>query len=232
MLRVRKAGARGIGEHGWLSSRHTFSFAGYHDPEFMGFRALRVINEDRVAPGKGFGTHPHRDMEIISYVISGALEHKDSLGTGSVLRPGEIQRMTAGTGITHSEFNPSLVEPVHFLQIWITPSEQNLTPSYEQVDVQNRLTSGRLHLIASPNGGENIVTVHQDVMLYAGVFEGGESACFQRLADRHVWLHLVRGQLTVNGAVLSAGDGAFTSDIQILDMKAGSSAEVLLFDLA
>jgi len=231
MVNIRRSEDRGIGERSWLSSRHTFSFAGYHDPNFMGFRSLRVLNEDVVAPGMGFGTHPHRDMEIISYVVSGALQHRDSLGSGSVLRPGEIQRMSAGTGITHSEFNASDDAPVHFLQIWITPFETNIEPSYEQIRVAHPSLPGDLHLIASQSGGNGVVKIHQDVAIYAGIFERGHTAYYRRARGRHLWLHVVRGTLAVNGDVLSRGDAAYTSDSESLHLSDADGAEVLLFDL-
>lgn len=231
MLTIRRADARGVAEHGWLSSRHTFSFADYYDPRHMGFRALRVINDDRVAGGRGFGAHPHRDMEIVSYVLDGALEHADSMGTGSVIRPGDVQRMSAGTGVVHSEFNASKTDPVHFLQIWIMPEKQGTAPSYEQVRFAPEEKRGRLRLVASRDGRDGSVTVHQDVNLYAGLFEGAEAATFERGVDRHLWLHVARGEVSVNGERLKAGDAAATSDAPALQITDGVDAEVLLFDL-
>jgi len=227
MIQVRKANERGHANHGWLDSWHTFSFADYRDARHMGFSALRVINEDRVTPGEGFPTHPHRDMEIITYVLEGALEHKDSLGTGSVIRPGEVQRMSAGTGIRHSEFNHSQSEPVHFLQIWILPNVQGANPSYEQKRIE---LDGRLQLVASPDGGEGSVTIHQDARVYAARLNGGKMG--HALAPgRHAWLQIARGAVRFNGAELHAGDGAGIEGETDLRLAADGSAEVLLFDL-
>jgi len=232
MMTLRPADARGHADHGWLDSHHTFSFADYHDPKHMGFRALRVINDDRVAAGKGFGAHPHRDMEIVSYVLEGALEHRDSLGTGSVIRPGDVQRMSAGTGVTHSEFNASKTDAVHFLQIWIVPERRGAAPGYEQRNFTVDEKRGRLRLVASPDGREASVTVHQDVALYAGVFGPGERAEHTLAPGRHAWVHVATGSATVNGRTLSAGDAAALSDEPRVVIEGGDGAEVLVFDLA
>lgn len=233
MLTLRRSAERGYADHGWLRSFHTFSFAGYSDARFMGFRSLRVINEDRVAPGKGFGTHPHRDMEIISYVLEGAIEHKDSMGNGSVIRPGDVQRMTAGTGVTHSEKNGSLTDSVHFLQIWILPDRANHTPGYEQKHFDEASKRGRLRLVASSDGREGSVTIHQDAAFYAGLFDGDERAVHPIRADRHAWVHVARGSVDLNGTRLSAGDAASTSGAltPTLTLSGGQAAEVLVFDL-
>lgn len=232
MITIRQGEDRGIGEHGWLHSRHTFSFASYHDASHMGFRALRVINEDVVEPGRGFGTHPHKDMEIISYVVDGALEHADSMGNGSVIRPGEVQRMTAGTGVTHSEFNHSRSDKVHFLQIWIEPERQGLTPGYEQKDFPAEDRRGRLRLVASHDGRDGSLTVHQDVSLHASLLAPGQSVTFEPGSGRHVWIQVVRGSVTINGQTLAAGDGASSSDGSELTVTGVEEAEILLFDLA
>lgn len=230
-LTLRRAGERGHAAHGWLDSYHTFSFADYHDPRHMGFRALRVINDDTVAPGQGFGTHGHRDMEIISYVLDGELAHRDSLGTGSVIRPGEVQRMSAGTGVRHSEMNPSRTAPVHFLQIWILPDRRDHEPSYEQIAFPAAERRGALRLVASPDGAEGSVTIHQDARLYAGLFDAGERAVHTVAPGRHAWIHVARGQATVNGVALGAGDAVSTSTAGPLAIT-GDGAEVLVFDLA
>jgi len=232
MMTLRPADARGHADHGWLDSHHTFSFADYHDPKHMGFRALRVINDDRVAAGKGFGAHPHRDMEIVSYVLDGALEHRDSLGTGSVIRPGDVQRMSAGTGVTHSEYNASKTDAVHFLQIWIVPEKRGAAPGYEQRNFTVDEKRGRLRLVASPDGRDGSVTVHQDVALYAGVFGPGERAEHPIAPGRHAWVHVAKGSATVNGKALTAGDGAALSDEPRVVVEGGDGAEVLVFDLA
>lgn len=232
MITVRKAEERGHANHGWLNTYHTFSFANYYDPAHMGFRDLRVINEDRVQAGMGFGTHPHRDMEIISYVIDGALEHKDSLGNGSIIRPGDVQRMSAGTGISHSEYNPSRSEPVHLLQIWILPAEKGLQPSYEQKMYSAEEKRGDFRLIASRDGRDGSVTVHQDMDLYATVLNAGERAVRVLSPDRHAWVQVARGEIALNGEVLKAGDGAAISEESRLEVEAKDTAEVLLFDLA
>ncbi|MCA9540412.1 MAG: pirin family protein [Myxococcales bacterium] len=231
MWTIRKADARGVAEHGWLSSRHTFSFADYYDPRFTGFRDLLVINEDRVAPGRGFGTHGHRDMEIVSYVLEGALEHADSMGNGSLIVPGEVQRMTAGTGVRHSEYNHSKQTPVHFLQIWIRPEARNLTPGYEQKAFAADEKRGRFRLIASRDGREGSVTVHQDVSVYAALLDPGVETAFARGEGRHLWLQIARGAVEVNGQRLDPGDGLATDDAD-LKLRGLDPAEVLLFDLA
>jgi hypothetical protein len=232
MLQVRRSDERGHAEHGWLHSRHTFSFADYHDPRFMGFRTLRVINEDAVEPGRGFGTHPHRDMEIVSYVIDGALEHKDSMGNGSIIRPGDVQRMSAGTGVTHSEFNPSPAERVHFLQIWLLPERPGLAPSYEQRTFPEAQRRNTLKLVASNDGRDGSVTVHQDVALYATVLSPGASAELPLRPGRHAWVQVVRGRVDVNGTALAAGDGAALTDEPTVRLAASHETELLLFDLA
>jgi len=234
MQRLRRATERGHASHGWLDSFHTFSFADYYDPSHMGFRALRVINDDTVAPGRGFGAHPHRDMEIISYVLDGGLAHRDSMGTGSVIRPGDVQRMSAGTGVVHSEHNASQGEPVHFLQIWLVPSERGLAPGYEQRTFSAEDKAGRLRLVASPDGRDGSVTVHADASLYAGVIGAGEAAELPLGPGRHAWVHLARGKARVNGHDLGAGDGLALSDearVQIEGMDGGDAGEVLVFEL-
>jgi redox-sensitive bicupin YhaK (pirin superfamily) len=232
MIEVRRSAERGHADHGWLSSRHTFSFAGYHDPRYMGFRALRVINEDRVQPGQGFGTHPHRDMEILSYVLAGALQHKDSMGNGSVIRPGEVQRMSAGTGVTHSEFNPSRSEVVHFLQVWILPEAEGLPPSYEQRQFAREERRDALRLVASRDGRDQSVTIHQDAAVYASLLSGGAEVVHRLAGERHAWVQVASGQVSVNGRALGPGDGAALSDESAVRLAAASDAEVLLFDLA
>lgn len=228
MIQIRRAAERGHADHGWLDTRHTFSFADYHDPAHMGFRSLRVINEDRVAPGMGFGTHGHRDMEIISYVLEGELAHKDSLGTGAVVRPGEVQRMTAGSGVRHSEFNASESNPLHFLQIWILPERENLDPGYEQKAFPVEERTGTLKLVASPDGGHGSVKIHQDVRLYSAVLNGTWLS-HELPPGRYGWLQVARGHATVNGQALSAGDGAAISDERSLEIS--GEGEILLFDL-
>ena len=232
MIKIRKAEDRGHANHGWLNTYHTFSFANYYDPKQMGFRALRVINEDRVSPGNGFGTHGHRDMEIITYVLEGALEHKDSIGTGSVIQPGEVQRMSAGTGIRHSEFNHSETEPVHFLQIWLLPEKEGLSPSYEQRNFSPAKTPGKLHFVAARDGQEISVTVHQDVDLYAAVLKGGGRIFHTLKPQRHAWVQVARGAITLNGLPLDTSDGAAISNETAVDIEATTDAEILLFDLA
>jgi redox-sensitive bicupin YhaK (pirin superfamily) len=232
MITLRKAQDRGHAQHGWLDSWHTFSFGDYYDPKHMGFRSLRVINEDRVAPGKGFPTHTHRDMEIVTYVLEGALEHKDSMGNGSVMKPGDVQRMTAGTGVGHSEFNASRSEPVHFLQIWLLPEGRNLQPGYEQKNFSKAERQGKLRVVASREGGDGAVVVHQDVKLLAGVFAAGESASYTLAPGRHAWLHVARGKLRVNGQDLEAGDALQASEEATLELSGVNDAEVLLFDLS
>jgi redox-sensitive bicupin YhaK (pirin superfamily) len=232
MIRIRKAAERGHAEHGWLDSWHTFSFADYHDPKHMGFRSLRVINDDRVAPGKGFGTHPHRDMEILSYVLEGALEHKDSMGTGSQIKPGDVQRMSAGTGIFHSEFNASASESVHFLQIWILPERAGLPPGYEQRNFPLNDRRGALRLIASRDGAQGSVVVHQDVRLFGGIFGAGEQASYELSPKRHAWLHVASGRIRLNDQELDAGDAAAVSEESLLAISGVDHGEILLFDLA
>ncbi|MBW4518311.1 MAG: pirin family protein [Scytolyngbya sp. HA4215-MV1] len=231
MITLRPADERGHANHGWLDSYHTFSFANYYDPQHMGFRALRVINEDWIQPGGGFGTHGHRDMEIVTYVLEGALEHKDSLGNGAIIRPGEVQRMTAGTGIFHSEFNPSRAEAVHLLQIWILPDQQNLEPGYEQVEFPLEERSGKFRLIAAPNGREGAVTIHQDVNLYAATLNAGDALTYELAPARHAWLQVARGEVTLDGHHLQTGDAAAISEPALLKLSTDTSAEVLLFDL-
>ncbi|HXK22652.1 MAG TPA: pirin family protein [Myxococcota bacterium] len=232
MLNVRKATDRGHAQHGWLDSFHTFSFADYYDPQHMGFRALRVINEDRVQPAQGFGRHSHRDMEIVTYVIEGALAHQDSLGNGSVIRPGDVQRMSAGRGISHSEYNHSESELVYFLQIWLLPEQAGLPPSYEQKHFAQSERAGRLRLVASRDGRDGSVRVHQDVALYAGLLAPGEKASLALAAGRHAWVQVVRGALTLDGTALAAGDGAALSDAPRLEVVAREPSELLVFDLA
>jgi quercetin 2,3-dioxygenase len=232
MIAVRPAAERGIANFGWLDSRHSFSFGHYYDPKHMGFGPLRVINEDRVRPGAGFDTHGHSDMEIISYVLEGALEHKDSIGTGSVIRPGDVQRMSAGSGIRHSEFNPSNSEPVHFLQIWLLPNEEGLTPSYEQKTFADGEKRGRLRLVASRDGRDGSVRIHQDADLYASLLDKDEAVTHALAAGRHGWIQVVRGAVEVNGQSLRAGDGAAASELPALTVTAtADGSEFLLFDL-
>jgi redox-sensitive bicupin YhaK (pirin superfamily) len=232
MIRVRKASERGHFDHGWLDTHHTFSFSRYYDPRHMGFRALRVINEDRVRPGRGFGTHGQEDMEIVTYVLSGALAHRDSLGTGSTLRAGELQRMTAGTGITHSEFNPSEDEPAHFYQIWLLPDREGLEPSYEQRDFPEAERHNRLRLVASPDGGDGSLAIRQDARLYLTTLDGGHEVSHELTPGRHAWVQVLRGDVTLNGLALTAGDGAALGDEAGLAIRADGASEVLLFDLA
>jgi quercetin 2,3-dioxygenase len=231
MILLRRASDRGHTDAGWLDSRHTFSFGEYHDPAAMGFRVLRVLNDDRVAPGGGFPTHGHRDMEIISYVLEGGLEHRDSLGTGSVIRPGDVQRMTAGTGVRHSEFNASKSESVHFLQIWILPERAGLPPGYEQKTIPDGEKRGRFRLIASPDGRDGSVTIHQDTSIFAGLLEAGESARQSLAPGRYAYLHVARGEVTVEGEQLSEGDGAALAEVASIDVTGRGPAEVILFDL-
>jgi len=231
MIRVRKSDERGHADHGWLDTRHTFSFASYYDPRHMGYRSLRVINDDRVLGGGGFPTHPHRDMEIVSYVVEGALEHKDSLGTGSVIRPGDVQRMTAGTGVTHSEFNPSAAEAMRLLQIWILPERNGLTPGYEQKHFPLEERKGQLRLLASHSGREGSVTLHQDADLYATVLGPGETVRHEIGSGRGAWVQVVRGRVDVEGQRLEEGDGAAIENERRIAMTGVEPAEVLLFDL-
>src|SRR6267142_3530339 len=232
MIKIRKAGERGKSQTSWLDSNHTFSFNRYYDPKWSGFRELRVINEDFVAPAQGFGTHSHSDMEILSYVVAGQLAHKDSTGTSEIIRPGEMQRMTAGTGVSHSEFNPSGSEPVHFLQIWIQPEQEGLKPGYEQRAFPEAERRGKLRLVASRNGSDGSVTIHQDVKLYNALLATGEEISYQLDRGRHAWLQVVRGAVSVNGAALKTSDGAAISDEISLNIGATEDAEILLFDLA
>jgi hypothetical protein len=237
MFQYRPAADRGHANHGWLDTFHTFSFSDYYDPAHMGFRALRVINEDIVAPGRGFGMHGHRDMEIVTYVLSGALEHKDSMGNGSILRPGEFQRMSAGTGLRHSEFNPSPSEPVHLYQIWLLPQTEGIRPSYEQQPFAAAGRLGQWQLVASPNGAAGSLTIHQDARIYLATLEPGESLSHEIPAGRHAWLQVLRGTLaaekhTVENQMVAAGDGLAASDEPRLSLTAKEPAEVMLFDLA
>ena len=232
MIELRPAAERGHGRHGWLDSRHSFSFADYRDSAHMGFGALRVINEDRIAPGTGFGTHGHRDMEIVSYVLDGALAHRDSLGNGSVIRPGDVQRMSAGTGVMHSEFNHQPDATTHFLQIWIEPERRGIEPGYEERHFAEADKRGRLRLVASPDGAEGSVTIHQSVRLYAGLFDGDERARLGLEAGRRAYVHVARGAVTVNGRRLSAGDAAKLVGEPAVELDSGERAEVLVFDLA
>jgi redox-sensitive bicupin YhaK (pirin superfamily) len=231
MIELRRAAERGHAQHGWLDSWHSFSFADYHDPAHMGYSALRVINEDRIQPGTGFGTHGHRDMEIVSYVLEGALAHKDSMGTGSTIVPGDVQRMSAGRGVQHSEFNHSNDGVTHFLQIWIEPNVRGIAPGYEQKHFDAASKRGRLRLVASPDGADGSVTIHQDARVYAGLFDADERAMLPLAAGRKAYLHLVRGKLTVNGTPLAAGDALKASAVADLVLEKGQDAEVLLFDL-
>jgi len=232
MIAIRKSEERGHFDLGWLDTYHTFSFADYYDPRFMGFRDLRVINEDRVHQGRGFPTHSHRDMEIITYLLEGSLEHKDSMGNGSVIRPGEVQRMTAGTGVAHSERNSSGSDPVHLLQIWILPDRGGLEPSYEQKMYGEEEKRGRLLLIASEDGRDRSVTVHQDVNLYAALLDSGQEIVHQFQPGRYAWLQVARGAVIANGKQLNQGDGAAISEEHSLKITGGAASEILLFDLA
>lgn len=231
MQEIRRGHERGYADHGWLKSYHTFSFADYFDPKHVEFGPLRVINEDRVQPGGGFGTHGHRDMEILSYVLSGALAHKDSMGNGSTIRPGDVQRMSAGRGIQHSEFNPSADEGVHFLQIWIQPNQRNIDPSYEEKHFSDNDKRGRLRLIASPDRAEGSLLVHQDARVYAGTFDTADSARLEVAADRGIYVQVARGSVVVNGSVLQAGDALQLTDTPTLEIQQGSGSELLVFDL-
>jgi len=228
---TRRSADRGLADFGWLKSRHTFSFGDYHDPAHMGFGPLRVINEDRVAPGEGFGKHPHRDMEILSWVLEGTLEHKDSLGTGAKIQPGELQRMTAGTGVTHSEFNGSHTDPVHFLQIWVIPARTGLTPGYEQRSFPTQELSNQWRLLASGNPRNGAITIHQDVELYAARLGAGQRLDHMTSPGRKLWLQVARGGVETDGDVLRAGDGAAWSDATSIQIGAKEDAELLLFDM-
>jgi quercetin 2,3-dioxygenase len=230
-VHVRRAAERGHAKYDWLDTWHTFSFDTYYDPAYMGFRSLRVINEDRVQPGQGFGMHGHRDMEIITYVLEGALEHRDSLGTGSVLRPGEFQRMSAGTGIRHSEFNPSETERVHLYQIWLLPNQKGLTPSYEQKTFPEDERRGRLRLVASPDAQDGSLRIHQDARVYLATLEAGQAVRHELQPGRGAWLQVLRGAVDLNGQALGTSDGAAVSDATVLSLRAVEPSEVMLFDL-
>ncbi len=232
MMQIRRSNERGHADHGWLNSYHSFSFADYFDPNHVEFGALRVINEDRVAPGAGFGTHGHRDMEIISYVLEGELAHKDSTGTSSVIRPGDVQRMSAGRGVMHSEYNHSQTNPVHFLQIWIQPNVHGIAPEYEEKRFGVPDKRGRLRLIASPDGAEGSVRIHQDARVYAGLFDGAERFELAIAPQRRAYVHVARGEITANETVLGAGDALMLADTATLVLRDGRQAEVLAFDLA
>jgi len=232
MIAIRRSGERGHADHGWLDTYHTFSFASFHDPAHMGFRSLRVINEDRVAPGAGFPMHAHRDMEILTYVVEGALAHEDSMGNGAVIRPGEIQKMSAGTGVRHSEYNASDSEPVHLLQIWIEPSAIGVAPGYEQVALPSRIAGSKFDLIASPDGGDGVVRLHQDARVYRGRFDAGTDGAHALAPGRHAYVQVIRGGAAVQGERLDAGDGAAISDATTVTVHAATDTELLLFDLA
>lgn len=231
MIQVRKAEDRGHADYGWLNTYHTFSFNRYYDERFLRFRDLRVINEDRVKPGEGFGTHPHENMEIITYVLEGALEHKDSMGNGSIIYPGEVQRMSAGSGITHSEFNPSDSEEVHLLQIWILPDKHDIEPSYEQKSFDRNEMKGQFRILASPDGTDGSVTINQDAKLYATIVSAGESVEFKVDNNRHVWIQVARGEVMIDDLRLKAGDGAAIDDSREIVMTGVNDSEILLFDL-
>ena len=232
MMNIIRSDTRGSADHGWLQAKHTFSFAEYHNPERVHFGPLRVINEDRIAPGQGFGTHPHKDMEIVTYIIHGAIEHKDSMGNGTVIRAGEVQRMTAGTGVLHSEFNHSQEEELHLLQIWIFPEQKNLEPGYEQTLFDREAKLNQLRLVGSRDGRDGSVTIHRDVNLYASVLEQGQQARLDDVSGRKVFVQVVSGELEVNGQRLSAGDGAQIADAADINIEAHDEAEFLLFDMA
>ncbi|MGY8769773.1 MAG: pirin family protein [Pirellulales bacterium] len=231
MIQLRKSEDRGHMSHGWLDANHSFSFAGYHDPNNMGFRSLRVMNEDRIAPGQGFGTHPHNDMEIVTYVLEGALQQKDNMGNGEVLTPGEFQRMSAGTGITHSEFNPSATEPVHLYQIWLKPSQKGIAPSYEQKRFDDAGMNNQLRLVASPTAEAGSLAIHQDARIYLSRLDENQSVQHTLASGRYAWLQVLRGSVSLNGQSLSTSDGAAISDATRLEITAESSAEIMLFDL-
>ena len=231
MMSIRRSAERGYADHGWLKSFHSFSFAEYQDPDHMGFGPLRVINEDRVAPGMGFGTHGHRDMEIISYVLDGELAHRDSIGNGSVIRPGDVQRMSAGRGVMHSEFNHAKSQTTHFLQVWIQPDLTGIEPSYEEKRFEDADKRGRLRLIASPDGAEGSVLIHQDARVYSGLFDGDESAVLALGPGRRAYVHVASGSIVVDGAALATGDAAMLTDLREITLIRGDAAEVLVFDL-
>jgi len=230
MMKIRKANERGHAEHGWLDSYHTFSFADYYDPQWMGFRSLRVINDDLVMPGMGFGTHPHRDMEIITYVLTGALEHKDSMGNGSVIQAGEVQYMAAGTGVQHSEFNPASDEAVHLLQIWIQPDRKGVAPRYAEKSFKNA-PAGKLHLVTSKAGRDGSIPIHQDADLWLAKLDAGNRVAHQLAPGRQAWVHVAEGEVTLNGKTLQAGDAAALTEPEALELTAAKPAQVLLFDL-
>ncbi len=232
MITVRKANERGHADHGWLNTYHAFSFNTYHDPNHMGFRQLRVLNEDRVTPGAGFPPHSHSNMEIISYVLEGALAHRDSMGNGGVIRPGEVQRMSAGTGVTHSEQNASPTEGLHFLQIWLVPNQRGLRPSYEQQNYPATQRQGKWRLIAAPDGSDGAVTIHQDARLYTTLLDAGQELDFSLAPERHAWVQVAKGAIKLNGQLLGQGDAAAVSAEERLAIVAQEAAEVLLFDLA
>ncbi|MBP0030214.1 pirin family protein [Roseofilum reptotaenium CS-1145] len=229
---LRKSSERGQANHGWLKSNHTFSFAGYYDPKYQGFRHLLVINEDRIQGGSGFGTHPHRDMEIISYVINGALEHKDSMGNGSVINPGDVQIMSAGTGVTHSEYNHSQEDTTHFLQIWIAPNQKGLKPGYQQEYFSPESKQNQLRLLVSPDGEGGSVVIHQEAKIFASILDPQVQVSYNFAPERYGWIQMIRGKLSVNGMVLETGDGAAIANLQTLNLQAEESSEFLLFDLA
>ena len=232
MMSIRHAAERGVANFGWLNSRHTFSFGNYYDPEFMGFGPLRVINEDQVQPGRGFGTHGHQDMEIISYVLEGEMEHKDSMGTGSVIRPGDVQRMSAGTGVRHSEYNASASDPLHFLQIWILPERNGLEPSYEQKTFSDEDKCGQLRLVGSRDGRDGSVTIHQDVDLYAAKLADADTVTYQLPAGRKAWVQVAYGDVQLNDQALSAGDGVAVEGPRSVALTAKNATEILLFDMS
>lgn len=232
MIQIRRSQDRGFADHGWLQARHTFSFAEYHDPAYTRFRSLRVMNEDRIAPGHGFGTHPHHDMEIVTYILDGALEHRDSMGHGEVLRPGEFQRMSAGAGITHSEFNPSQTEPTHLYQIWLLPERKGVEPGYEQKRFDSTRLTNQLRLVASPNAESGSLSIGQDARIYLARLDKAVSVHHDLPQGRHAWLQVLRGSVHVNGHDLQVGDGAAVSNELALDVSAASDAEIMLFDLA
>ena len=232
MITIRRAADRGHADHGWLNTHHTFSFSSYRDPNHVHFRRLRVMNEDFVAPGQGFGTHPHENMEIVTYVLEGALEHRDSMGNGEVLRPGEFQRMSAGTGITHSEFNPSPTEPVHLYQIWLFPDREGIAPSYEQKRFDEVERHNRLRLVASPDAADGSLQIHQDARIFLSSLDAGKQVTHGLGAGRHAWLQVLRGKVAVNGQALETSDGAAVSEESALEIEAKDDAEVMLFDLA
>jgi len=232
MILLRPSHERGHMNHGWLSTHHTFSFGEYNDPKHMGFRSLRVINEDFVAPGQGFGKHPHRDMEIITYIVKGQLKHEDSMGNGEVITPGEVQHMSAGSGVQHSEFNPSNTEPVHLLQIWIQPAERGITPGYSQKRFADTERHNRLRIVASPDGADGSIPINQDASLFAMNLDAGSDVSHEFAPGRHGWVQVIRGEIDVNGTKLSAGDGAAISDEKSITITASNDVELLLFDLA